>query len=405
MTSPPPLSGLRVLELAGLAPGPFTGLLLADAGASVLRIDRAYPNAHTSDPPPPTPDNLVRHKSSIALDLKKPNAFAFFKSLIPHVDVLIDPYRPGVLEKLGLDPHKVLLRLNPRLIVARMVGFRPHDGKYKDMAGHDINYLAVSGLLSMLGPHDAPPSPPGNVLGDFAGGGAVCFMGVLMALLSREGTGSGQVVEANMVDGAAYLGTFLRLNMKTPMWDRPRGTNALDGGSPFYQCYETKDGGYMSVGALEPQFFAQLINGLGLSSDDLPDNRLDRSTWPRLKTLFEGIFRSKTRSEWETIFDGTDACVTPVLGQKELEDSNYDQRPIVGLSRSPLLAVSRPGPSGQRQSQQGQGPGVVGEGWTPQQLSPGAGGEQTLQQWLGWTRGRDYDVDAGSLVSCSKSRL
>ncbi|TGO82548.1 hypothetical protein BPOR_0808g00040 [Botrytis porri] len=241
MTGAPPLTGIRVLEFAGLAPGPFAGLLLADYGASVLRIDRAVPNlTHSSSIPPPTSDLLTRHKSSIAVDLKANAGISFVKSLVAHADIIIDPFRPGVLEKLGLSPD-VLLNLNPRIILARMTGFR-RDGKYKDMAGHDINYIAVSGALSLLGRKNEKPLPPANILGDFAGGGATLFQGILLALLAREKSGKGQVVEANMVDGSAYLVTFPRLLMKTPMWNNPRGENTLDSGSPFYDTYETKDG-------------------------------------------------------------------------------------------------------------------------------------------------------------------
>lgn len=226
--------------------GPFAGLLLADWGASVLRIDRAVTGAHTDNPSPPTSDLLTRHKSSIAVDIKSQPGISLILSLIPKVDILIDPFRPGVLEKAGLSPEKVLLKLNPRLIVARMTGFR-RDGKYAAMAGHDINYLAVSGVLSQLGRKDSTPYPPANLLGDFGGGGLVCFLGIVMAVLQRKQSGMGQVVEANMVDGAAYLGVMPRFARKTPMWDRPRGENLLDGGCPYYDTYECEDGGYMAV--------------------------------------------------------------------------------------------------------------------------------------------------------------
>jgi alpha-methylacyl-CoA racemase len=221
-------------------------MLLADYGASVLRIDRAAPGAHTPDAPPPTADQLVRRKASIAVDIKTAAGAALVKALLPHVDVLIDPFRPGVLERAGLSPSSVLLAANPRLVVARLTGFR-RDGKYAAMAGHDINYLAVSGVLGMLGRAGATPHAPGNILGDFAGGGAACFVGVLLALLARQATGRGQVVEANMVDGSAYLATMPRMSTKLWSWGGERGTNLLDGGSPFYDTYETADGKYMAV--------------------------------------------------------------------------------------------------------------------------------------------------------------
>ncbi|KAI9726021.1 MAG: Isopenicillin N epimerase component 2 [Cirrosporium novae-zelandiae] len=377
MSSVSPLTDLRVLEFAGLAPGPFAGLLLSDYGASVLRIDRPHPSAHTSSPPPPTSDLLTRHKSSICIDLKSSAGLSFFKSLLPHVDIVIDPFRPGVLEKLGLSPQDVMLKLNPRLIIARMTGFR-RDGKYKDMAGHDINYLAVSGVLSMLGPANSLPYAPANILGDFAGGGAMCFLGILLGLVSRNTTAKGQVVEANMVDGSAYLTTFPRLLTKTPTWNGRHGTNLLDGGCPYYGTYETKDGKVMAVGALEPQFFAELLNGLQIGVEQLGGSREDKKTWPGMRSLFEKKFKSKTRTEWEAVFDGKDACCTPVFEQRELEKSGFEQRAAVTLSESPGLDFGK-------------------EGWTGKALSPGIGGEKVLSEWIGWQRDRNFIVKNGGL--------
>ena len=261
------------------------------------------------------------------------------------------------------------------------------------MAGHDINYLAVAGILSLLGSSpDQPPQPPGNVLADFAGGGLVAFTGILLALLRRSLTGKGQVVEANMVDGVGFLGTFARLAMKTRAWDDERGRNLLDGGAPFYRCYETKDEGkYVAVGALEPKFFEQLLQGMGLterevlSPDALEGGRNDKRNWPFMKDVFEKRFKQKTRREWEEIFDGKDACVTPVLEMKELEEQGYEQRAMVGLSESP----------GREPEDQ----------WTAKPLRPGEGGEEVLGQWMGWKRGRDYGVDGGALVKLERSRL
>ncbi|KAH8747517.1 CoA-transferase family III domain-containing protein [Hyaloscypha finlandica] len=407
MTAPPPLTGLRVLEFAGLAPGPFAGLLLADNGASVLRLDRAMINpthSSSSELPPPTNDLLTRHKSSIAVDLKSASGIALVKSLIPHTDIVIDPFRPGVLEKLGLGPG-VFLSLNPRIILGRMTGFR-RDGRYKDMAGHDINYIAVSGALAMLGRKGDKPLPPANILGDFAGGGATLFQGILLALLAREKSGKGQVVEANMVDGSAYLVTLPRMLMKTPMWDRPRGENTLDSGCPYYDTYETKDGQYMAVGALEPQFFAELIKGLGLADRGIEKTRNDRNTWPELKAAFTRLFLQKSRSEWEKVFDGTDACCTPVLDYRELETDptrEGDQRPAVTLRDTPGLALSA-GPLS-RDPATGQGPGIDGGSFSGVMLSPGEGGEDTLKEWLGWKRGKDFEVENGGLVRKPSSKL
>lgn len=329
------------------------------------------------------------------MNLKSASGLELLKKLIQTVDVVIDPFRPGVLEKAGLDPEKVMLRLNPRVIVARMTGFR-RDGKYKDMAGHDINYIAVSGVLSMLGRSGDKPYAPGNLVGDFAGGGGVCFMGILLALMQRQRSGMGQVVEANMVDGSSYVNSMPRFAQSGPMWSRPRGQNTLDGGCPYYDTYETKDGRYMAVGALEPQFYAALLKGLGILEADLGGKRDDRATWPKQRELFTQTFRSKSRDEWEAIFDGTDACCTPVLEHHELRKAGHDQRPIVTLKASPGYALQE-GEAEGRPPAEGQGIGVEGDGWTSKGLRPGEGGEEVLGQWMGWARGRHYEVVEGGL--------
>ncbi|KAI1354956.1 CoA-transferase family III domain-containing protein [Xylaria sp. FL0043] len=404
MVGPPPLQGLKVLEFAGLAPGPFAGLLLADAGANVLRIDRPIPGeTHTTGVEPPLgADFLTRRKASIAVDVKSASGAALIKELVKTADVLIDPFRPGVLEKLGLGPD-VLSQINPRLIYARMTGFR-RDGKYAAMAGHDINYLAVSGVLSMLGRSGAKPHPPINILGDFAGGGATLFQGILMAVIARQRTGQGQVVEANMVDGANYLATFPRLHRKLPEGSGPRGENLLDGGCPYYDTYETRDGKYMAVGALEPQFYAALVKGLGLVHKGWDQTRFDRGTWPEMRATFETVFKSKTRREWEAIFDGTDACCLPVLEYGELEDNptrEGDQRPAVTLRATPCLAVNE---KAKDASLQGQGAGVPGSGYEPHPLGLGEGGEEALEKWFGFAKDRDFHVEKSGLVLKSKSK-
>jgi alpha-methylacyl-CoA racemase len=293
-----------------------------------------------------------------------------------------------VLEKLGLDPSELLKR-NPRLIFVRLTGFR-RDGKYKSMAGHDINYLAVSGVLSMLGECGQPPSPPINILGDFAGGGMVAFQGALLALLHRSTSGRGQIVEANMVDGVNFLGTYPRLASKAPLiLSGERGKNALDGGAPYYRCYECKDAGrYMSVGALEPQFFAELLKGLGLSIDEIVPGKIsreDEAAWPYMREVFTRRFKTKTRKEWEDIFDGTDACCAPVLEMKEMEAAGYDQRPVVGLTESPARPVDM--------------------AWNGRTMKPGSGGEEALREWVGWQKGKHFDVQAGVLVLKEQRRL
>jgi alpha-methylacyl-CoA racemase len=320
------------------------------------------------------------------------------------VDVIIDPFRPGVLEKLGLGPD-ILMAANPRLIFSRMTGFR-RDGKYKDMAGHDINYIAVSGALSLFGRKGDKPLPPANILGDFAGGGATLFQGILLALIARGRNGAGQVVEANMVDGSSYLTTFPRLGKKTPAWDMPRGENLLDGGCPWYDTYETKDGKFVAVGALEPQFFKALLKGLDLEGRGIEKSRNNRDTWPELILLFTRLFKQKTRADWEDVFDGTDACVTPVLEMHELEQDNAregDQRPAVTLTATPSFALKQG--KNTRKAFQGQGEGVKGNGWTGEALSPSQGGEETLNKWLGWRRGKDFEINNGGLIKKTPAKI
>ncbi|KAL7274133.1 hypothetical protein RUND412_002987 [Rhizina undulata] len=378
MAASPPLTGLLVLEFAGLAPGPFAGKLLADYGANVLRIDR-----HNSPPDSPAPDLLAENKRSITVNLKSPQGVALVRKLSKTADVVIDPFRPGVLERLGLGPEELMAR-NGKLVYARMSGFR-RDGKYKDMAGHDIT---VSGALSLLGRAHEKPYPPANILGDFAGGGAMCFMGILLALLNRAQTGKGQVVEANMVDGSAYLTSFPRYLLKTSRWGAKRGKNLLDGGAPFYDTYETKDGGFMAVGALEPQFYAAFVSGLFRYSDtkveDLPE-RSDHRNWKELADVFTKRFLEKTRREWEAVFDGTDACVTPVKSHAELEQEGFDQRPAVTLRGSPAVKV---------------------DGWNGVSLKPGNGGKGALEEWWGWREGVHWRTGSeGSELLGSKAKL
>ncbi|SAM05623.1 hypothetical protein [Absidia glauca] len=302
-----PLSGLTVFEMAGLAPAPFAGMVLADFGAKVIRVDR--PNStHV--------DLLSRNKQSIALDMKNPVAIQVFKKLLTKADILLDPFRPGVMEKLGLGPRE-LHEINPRLIFARLSGFG-QTGPSAMAAGHDINYLAISGVLEMLGRQGGAPAFPMNLLADFAGGGLMCVMGILMAVVERSRSGKGQVVDANLTSGTAYLNSFPYLMRQQGLiWSGERGTNMLDGGSHFYEVYKTKDERYMAVGAIEPQFYAALLQGLGLDSDDSLPGQLESDHWPAMKTRFASLFASKTQLEWTKIFDGTDACVTPVLSTDE----------------------------------------------------------------------------------------
>ncbi|RVX43460.1 alpha-methylacyl-CoA racemase [Nonomuraea polychroma] len=301
-----PLAGVRVLELAGLAPGPFAGMMLADHGAEVLRVDRVRA---VSDQP--RRDVMDRGKRTIGLDLKAPEGVAAFKELARHADVVIEVFRPGVAERLGIGPAD-LHAVNERLIYGRMTGWG-QDGPLAPSAGHDIDYIAISGILSMLGRAGDKPTPPINILGDFAGGGLMLAYGVLLALFERERTGKGRVIDAAMVDGAAILFAMFYQGVQSGFWG-PRGTNLLDTGAPQYDTYETADGRYVAVGSLEPQFWDTMVSLMGLT--DLPD-RNDKAQWPALKARLAAEFRTRTRAEWEALFEGSDACVAPVLSMSE----------------------------------------------------------------------------------------
>ncbi|NXS55153.1 AMACR racemase, partial [Brachypteracias leptosomus] len=335
------LCGVRVLELAGLAPAPLCGMILADFGARVVRVDRVRSAM--------TPDVQGRGKRSLALDLKQPSGAAVLRRLCSKTDVLIEPFRHGVMEELGLGPE-VLLQDNPRLIYARLTGFG-QAGTYARSAGHDINFLALSGVLSRLGRKDENPYAPLNLLADFAGGGAMCALGIVLSLYERTRSGKGQVIDASMVEGVAYLSSFLWKSQNSGLWSRPRGENLLDSGAPFYETYKTSDGKYMAVGALEPQFYEQFIKGLGLDSDKLP-SQFSYSDWPEMKKRIASIFAQKTQAEWCSIFDGTDACVTPVLAFDQVASHQHNKqrssfikndheeispRPTPLLSRTPAV--------------------------------------------------------------------
>ncbi|XP_056369302.1 alpha-methylacyl-CoA racemase [Oenanthe melanoleuca] len=338
------LSGVRVLELAGLAPAPLCGMILADFGAQVVRVDRLSRSAASAHG-----DVQSRGKRSVALDLKRPQGAAVLRRLCRGADVLIEPFRHGVMERLGLGPE-VLLQENPRLIYARLTGFG-QTGKYAKSAGHDINYLALSGVLSKLGRKNENPYAPVNLLADFAGGGVMCALGIVTALFERARSGRGQVIDASMVEGVAYLSSFLWKSQKMGLWSQARGENLLDSGAPFYEVYRTSDGKFMAVGAIEPKFYDQLIKGLGLNLDELPA-QMSLLDWPEMKKKFASVFAQKTQAEWCSIFDSTDACVTPVLSfddaashQHNKERSSFikneqgeiSPRPAPVLSRTPAV--------------------------------------------------------------------
>ncbi|WP_243837569.1 CaiB/BaiF CoA transferase family protein [Cumulibacter soli] len=307
-----PLKGIKVIEIASLAPAPHGTTILADLGADVTIIDRpgAAPGGANSGAGNP----VRRNRKSITLDLKNPEAIELLKKLVEQADVFVEGFRPGVTERLGLGPEDLAAR-NPRLVYARMTGWG-QTGQMSQMAGHDMNYIAMTGVLHMLGKAGDKPQPPANLIGDFGGGGMLMALGILAALVERATSGKGQTVDAAMVDGAAQLANFIFGMRGAGAWNEPRGENLLDGGAPFYQVYETADGGYMSVGAIEPQFYALLIKGLGLDAADLPQ-QLDRAHWGETKEKFAAIFASKPRDHWEKTFMGTDACVAPILSPEE----------------------------------------------------------------------------------------
>jgi alpha-methylacyl-CoA racemase len=307
-----PLAGVRVLELAGLGALPYGTLRLADMGADVVRIER------TSD----VPDEKVarphsafdRGRRSIAVDLKAPEGVEVVLRLAESADVLLEAFRPGVVERLGVGPEPAMAR-NPRLVYGRLTGWG-QDGPMASTAGHSLNYEAVTGVIHAIGRPEVPPSTTLTLLGDFAGGGLSLAYGVVCALLEVQRSGRGQVVDAAMVDGVASLASVFYSMAASGMWVTDRGSNLFDGGAPFYAVYECADGRSLSVAPMEPQFYALLLDGLGLADADLP-TQYDRERWPELRARIAGVIRTKTRDEWMGIFDGTDACVAPVLDFNE----------------------------------------------------------------------------------------
>ncbi|MEC7257093.1 MAG: CaiB/BaiF CoA-transferase family protein [Pseudomonadota bacterium] len=310
MSATGPLAHLKIIEMAGLGPGPLAGQLLADLGAEVIIIDRA---SGTRNPA----DINRRNKRSIALNLKSEAGRETALSLIARADALIEGFRPGVMEKLGLGPAQCHAR-NPKLVFARMTGWG-QDGPLAHTAGHDINYLALTGALAAMGSADRPPMPPLNLVADYGGGAMFLIFGILAALLERQVSGRGQVVDAAMVDGVpAMMGVFQMLR-HAGQWDLQREHNMLDGGAPYYRCYETADGKAISVGPIEPPFFAELCEKAGLEHL-APREQVNKDNWARLSSDYEAVFRTKTRDEWGEIFEGSDACVAPVLTFDEAPD-------------------------------------------------------------------------------------
>ena len=312
-----PLSSIKVVEFAGIGPAPFAAMLLSDLGADVVRIDRADRVA-PGDKSQPSPDVLNRGRRSVGIDLKNASGASTALRLIEKADVLLEGFRPGVMEKLGLGPAPCLEK-NPRLVYGRMTGWG-QEGPLARTAGHDIDYIAVAGVLDTIGRAGERPLPPLNLVGDFGGGGMLLVSGVLAALIERGVSGKGQVVDAAMIDGAALLSTMIYAFRNMGLWTEERGTNALDTGAHFYEVYETKDGKHVAVGAIEPHFYAELLTRLGLEHDARFAAQLDREKWPAMKIGLAEVFRMKTRDEWAKIFEGSEACVAPVLTALEAPD-------------------------------------------------------------------------------------
>ncbi|MGD9483221.1 CaiB/BaiF CoA-transferase family protein [Streptomyces sp. TRM70308] len=305
-----PLAGVRVVELAGIGPGPFAAMLLGDLGADVVRVDRPGGAGLGIDP---AVDVTGRNKRSVLVDLKAASGAATVLDLVTRADVLVEGYRPGVAERLGVGPKPCLAR-NPALVYGRMTGWG-QEGPLAPRAGHDIGYAALTGALGLAGPAGGPPYAPANLLGDYAGGSLYLVVGVLAALHHARAHGTGQVVDAAIVDGTSHLTAMLHGMLAAGAWQDARGVNLLDGGSPFYGVYETADGGHMAVGALEERFYAEFVRLLGL--DPATADRTDLAHWPALREAVADRFRTRTRDAWAEVFADSDACVAPVLSLRE----------------------------------------------------------------------------------------
>jgi alpha-methylacyl-CoA racemase len=308
-----PLQGVKIIEIAGIGPGPFAAMMLSDMGAEVLRIDRAQ-SVPEEFPDQPSADLLNRGRKSVGVDLKNPDGVETVLRLAERADALIEGFRPGVMERLGLGPDVCLAR-NPALVYGRMTGWG-QEGPIASAAGHDINYIALAGTLHAIGRAGERPVPPLNLVGDFGGGGMLLAFGVVCALVERARSGRGQVVDTAMVDGAAILTTMIHGFHGVGMWRDERGVNLLDTGAHFYETYETSDGKYVSIGSIEPQFYAELLKRTGLEGEDLP-RQMDRAQWEPMKERLAKVFKSKTRDEWCEIMEGSDVCFAPVLSLAE----------------------------------------------------------------------------------------
>ena len=349
-----PLSGVKILEIQGIGPGPFGTMMLSDMGATVVRVDRPR-RVDTLPNDNPSLDFLARGRRSVALDLKHPDGVETLLRMVEKADVLLEGFRPGVMERLGLGPD-VCLERNPGLVYARMTGWG-QEGPLASAAGHDINYIALAGALAHIGRAGAPPLAPLNLVGDFGGGGMLVAYGIVCALVERATSGRGQVVDAAMVDGVAALMSIIHGAHQSGWWHEERGSNMLDGGAHFYDAYETKDGKYVSIGSIEPQFYAELLEKTGLTGDDL-SGQLDRSGWPAMKERLAEIFAQKTRDEWCEIMEGSDVCFAPVLTMSEAPGHPHNRARGTFVERDGVYQAA-PAPRFSRSTCEIQGPPPV----------------------------------------------
>lgn len=356
-----PLNGVKVVEFAGIGPGPFCCMLLSDMGADVVRIDRKGGRSMAKDV-------TARGRRSVALDLKDANDVAVARALVEKADVLIEGFRPGVMERLGLGPDEAFAR-NPKLVYGRMTGWG-QSGPLANAAGHDLNYIALSGALHAMGRKGAPPSPPLNLVGDYGGGALYLALGVCAALIERQRSGKGQVVDAAITDGTASLMGVMYGLRASGIWSDERDSNLLDGGAPFYDVYETADGTFVTIGSLEPQFYALLLDKLGLKDDPLFAAQMDRSQWPTMSEKIATVIKTKTREEWTTLLEGTDACFAPVLTMAEAPSHPHN---VAREAFTQVAGVVQPAPAPRFSRTPGaiQGPAAA----------PGADTEKVLADW------------------------
>ena len=329
-----PLKGLKIIEMAGIGPGPFCGMVLADLGAELIRVDRASAIGTGSKKEPSN-----RGKKSIAIDLKSKEGVEIVLKLVETADAIFEGFRPGVMERLGLGPN-VCLERNERIVFGRMTGWG-QEGPLAKAAGHDINYISLSGALAAIGRPGSPPVPPLNLIGDFGGGGMLLALGLVAGLLESKGSKKGQVVDAAMTDGSALLMTMIYSMQSSGLWKNSLGSNLLDGGSHFYDTYECKDGKFISIGSIEPQFY-ELLCKIAELDDSVFSNQMDRQFWPEQKKVIKEIFLNKTREEWCALMEGTDVCFAPVLNMAEapLHPHNIERKTFIELE-----GVTQPAPA------------------------------------------------------------